>query len=87
MLQIADEARKHDMEVLVCVPKSRSNMKKKYEGQFNFGDRITSCLLYTSSTSEAGYNIYRKNTPKKCKVFSERIERCSGNPINVSNSE
>lgn len=41
MLQIADEARKHDMEVLVCVPKSRSNMKKKYEGQFNFGDRIT----------------------------------------------
>lgn len=41
MLQIADEARKNGMEVLICVPKSRSNMKKKFENQYYFGDRIT----------------------------------------------
>ncbi len=41
MLQIADEARKSGMEVLICVPKSRSNMKKKCEGQFQFGDCMT----------------------------------------------
>lgn len=41
MLQIAEEARNNGMEVLTCVPKSRSNLEKKCENQFVFGDRIT----------------------------------------------
>ena len=89
-IKIAEEARKNGIDIMTCVPKSRSNLKKSCENQFVFGDRMTRNLhiwlaQYTGFqecfSMIATYRLLRRITAFKPEII--HLHNLHGNYINL----